>query len=203
MAQIESWLGSFTILRGSGTVLLKNPQGEVWTPCPPPPSGSAHALHPPVSKSRANVLLIFQCPGICPTPSQVDILVSDDSLAFCPTMYNRVFTWEETRAKSELRVRLVRLNMLKLSSFFLPAQISSITFLNVKNLAFTPYCGVCVLVVVCVCGGGGGLIRYNHSNIYRDPAIGYSITFVNRCWRVGQWLQMHFTHTTRVGICER
>ena len=85
----------------------------------PPPSGSAHTLHPPESKSGANVLLIFQCPGICPTLSQVDILVSDDFLAFCPTMYNRVFTWVETRAKSELRVRLVPFNMLKLSSFFL------------------------------------------------------------------------------------
>ena len=121
--KIESWLGSFTILRGSGPVLLKNPiflrfsRGGPDPLSPPPPSGSAHALHPPVSKSRANVLLIFQCPGICPTPSQVDILVSDDSLAFCPTMYNRVFTWVETRAKSELRVNLVPLNMLKLSSF--------------------------------------------------------------------------------------
>ena len=71
----------------------------------PPPSGSAHALHLPVSKSRANVLLIFQCPGICPTPSQVDILVSDDSLAFCPTMFYRIFSWVETRVKSELRVK--------------------------------------------------------------------------------------------------
>ena len=53
---------------------------------PLPPSGSAHALHPPMSKSRANVLLIFQCPGICLTTSQVDILVSEDSLAFCPTI---------------------------------------------------------------------------------------------------------------------
>ena len=45
--------------------------------------------------------------------------------------------------------------------------------------------------------------RYNHSNIYHDdPAIGYSITCVDRprCWRMGQWLQMHFTLTTRVGI---
>ena len=106
---------------GIGTSIAKNPiffaifEGRSGPPVPP--SGSAHALHPPVSKSRANVLLIFQCPGICPTPSQVDILMSDDFLAFCPTMYNRVFTWVETRAKSELRVRLVPLNMSKLSSF--------------------------------------------------------------------------------------
>ena len=65
---------------------------------------------------RANVLLIFQCPGICPTQSQVDLLESDNSLAFCPTKCIIVFTWVETRAKSELRVRLVQLNMLKLSS---------------------------------------------------------------------------------------
>ena len=120
----ESWLGSFTILRGLGPVLPKKLYccdfrgGGSGPPAPPPPSpGSAHALHPPMSKSGAYVLLIFQCPGICLTPVQVDILVSDDSLAFCPTMYNGVFTWVETRAKSELRVRLVPLNMLKLYSF--------------------------------------------------------------------------------------
>ena len=56
-------------------------------------------------------------------------------------MYKRVFTCVETRAKSELRVRLVPFNMLKLSSFFffLLVQISSIVSLNIKNLAFTPY----------------------------------------------------------------
>ena len=37
-----------------------------------------------MSKNGANVLLIFQCPVICPTPSQVDILVSDDS-PYSPT----------------------------------------------------------------------------------------------------------------------
>ena len=118
--KIESWLSSFTILTGSGPVLLKNLYFVIFDGGPdplPPPSGSAYALHPPMSKSRGNVLLIFQCPGICLTPSQVDILLSDDSLDFCLTMYNRVFTWVETRAKSELRVRLVPLNMLKLSSF--------------------------------------------------------------------------------------
>ena len=97
-------------------VIFSRGGGGGPTPCPP--SGSAHALHPPVSKVRANVLLIFQCPGICLTPSQVDILVLDDCLAFCLTMFNRVLTWVETRAKSELRVRLVPLNMLKLSIFF-------------------------------------------------------------------------------------
>ena len=120
-------------------------------------------------------------------------------------MYNRVFTWVETRAKSELRVRLVPLNALQF--FFSLAQISSIVVLNVKNLAFTPF-SVCVLLVVVV-GGGGGSRRYNHMNIYHDPAFGYSITCVDRprCWRGGggggQWLQMHFTLTTRVGICVR
>ena len=34
-------------------------------------------------------------------------------------MYNRNFTWVETRAKSELRMRVVPLNMLKLSSISL------------------------------------------------------------------------------------
>ena len=48
------------------------------------------------------------------------------------------------------------------------------SYINVKNLAFTPYCGVGVFV-----GGGGGRglsRRHNHSNIYHDPAIGYSIS---------------------------
>ena len=44
--------------------------------------------------------------------------MSDDSPALSPTMYNRIFTWVETRAKSELRMRLLPLNMLKLSRIF-------------------------------------------------------------------------------------
>ena len=81
--------------------------------------------------------------------------MSDDSLAFCPTMYNRVFTWVETGAKSELRVRLVPLNMLKLSSVsFSWRRFRRSSFLNVKNLAFTP-CSMCV----CVGGGGGGGVK--------------------------------------------
>ena len=50
---------------------------------------------------------------------------------------------------------------------------------------------VCVCVFVCVCmlvvgGGGVKTLQYNHSNIYHDPAIGYSITYVDRprCWRM-------------------
>ena len=61
----------------------------------------------------ANALLIFQCPGICPTPSLVDILGLDESPTFSPTMYNIIFTFVETRAISELRVWLVPFNMLK------------------------------------------------------------------------------------------
>ena len=131
--------------------------------------------------------------------TQVDILVSDDSLASCPTMYNRGFTWVETRAKSELRVKLVPFNMLKLSSYsFTGADFVDRRF---KCLKPGPYPVLCV----CVWWGGGGSRRYNHSNIYHDPAIGYSITCVDRprYWRVGQGLQMHFTLTTRVGICVR
>ena len=45
---IECWLESFMIYRGSAPVLLRNPifcdfSGGVWTPCPQsPPSGSVH-----------------------------------------------------------------------------------------------------------------------------------------------------------------
>ena len=115
----------------------------------------------------------------------------DDSLTLCPTMYNRVFIWPKTRAKSELRVRLVPLDML----FVLLAQISSIVFLNAKNLAFTPYCGVCV-----VGGGGQDVITIQTSTM---TPLSATVSRVDRCWRVGQWLQMHFTLTTRVGICVR
>ena len=100
-------------------------------------------------------------------------------------MYTRVFTWVETRAKSELRVRLVPVKHVEaLQCFFLLAQISSIVFLNVKKPAFTPYSGVCVCVLVVVVGGGMG-------QVYHDPAIAYSITCVDRRWLVRQWLQMH------------
>ena len=68
-------------------------------------------------------------------------------------MYNRVFTWVETRAKSELRVMLLPLNMLKLSSFsFFTGADFVADLLNIKNLAFALYC-----VCVCVGGGGGGV----------------------------------------------
>ena len=138
-----------------------------------------------MSKSRANVLLNFQCPGICLTPSQVDILVSDDSLAFCPTMYNSFyFGRDQSQIRIKSEVGTVK-HVEALQFFFLLAQISLIVVLNVKNLAFTLY-SVCVRAYVVV-GGGGGSRRYNHSNIYHDPAIGYSITCVDRprCWRGG------------------
>ena len=95
-------------------------------------------------------------------------------IPFCPTIYNRVFTWVETRAKSELR---------ELSSFFfLLAQISSIVVLNVKNLAFTP------CVRVCVGGGGGGggqdviTIR---TSIMTPLSATVSCVDRPRCWRGG------------------
>ena len=51
--KIESWFGSFTILRESGPVLLKKTI-ILWFsrggPDPLSPSGSVHALHSPVSK---------------------------------------------------------------------------------------------------------------------------------------------------------
>ena len=55
-------------------------------------------------------------------------------------------------------------------------------------------------------GGGGGnkdVITIQTSTM--TPAIGYSISYVCLCWwvGVGQWLQMHFTLTTRVGTCVR
>ena len=37
---------------------------------------------------------------------------------------------------------------------------------------------LCVLVVGGGGGGGGGSRRYNHLNIYHDPAIGYNITCI-------------------------
>ena len=82
--------------------------------------------------------------------------MSDDSLAFCPTMYNRVFTWVETRAKSELIVRLVPLNMLKLSSFsfhWRRTRRSSFPILNVLKPGLYMY-----TVLRCVCVVGGGLV---------------------------------------------
>ena len=76
--------------------------------------------------------------------------MSDDSLAFCPTMYNRDFTWVEARGKSELRVGLVPLNMLKLSSFsFYWRRFRRSSFLMLKTWPLP-------LTVVCGGGRGGG-----------------------------------------------
>ena len=54
-----------------------------------------------------------------------------------------------------------------LQFFFLLAQISSIVFLNVKNLALTPYCGVFVLLVVVVVGWGQDVITIQTSTMTR------------------------------------
>ena len=105
-------------------------------------------------------------------------------------LYITEFTWVETietRAKSELR---------ELSNFFfLLAQISSIVVLNVKNLAFTP------CVRVCGGGGGGQDVITIRTSIVTPLSATVSCVDPPRCWRGGgQWLQMHFTLTTRVGI---
>ena len=69
--------------------------------------------------------------------------MSDDSLAFCPTMYNSFYLGRDQsqiRIKSEVgTVQHVE----ALQFFFILAQISSIVALNVKNLAFSPY-SLCV-----------------------------------------------------------
>ena len=68
-------------------------------------------------------------------------------------MYNRVFTWVKTRAKSELRVRLV------LSSFSFYWRRFFVDCLSkCKKPWPLPRTAVCVLVgvVVVVVGGGGG-----------------------------------------------
>ena len=51
--------------------------------------------------------------------------------------------------------------------------LSSPGDINVKKLAFTPYCGVGVVGGGGGGGGGGGEI---HPNIYHDPPISYSIS---------------------------
>ena len=56
---------------------------------------------------------------------------------------------------------------------------------------------------MCVGGGGGQDVITIQTSTMHDPAIGYSITCVDRYWQVGRWLQMHFTLTMRVGICVR
>ena len=66
------------------------------------------------------------------------------------------------------------------------------------NLAYTPYCGVCVGVGG---GGGGGWGGQDVITIKTSTMTLLSATVLRV--RVGQWLQMHFTLTTRVGICVR
>ena len=72
--------------------------------------------------------------------------------------------------------------------FFFHVMLSS--NINVKNLTFTPYCGVGVCV--CVWGGGGyqDVITIQTSTM---TPLSATVSHVDLCWRVGQWLQMHFT----------
>ena len=85
-----------------------------------------------------------------------------------------------------------------LQSFFLLAQISSIVFLNVKNLAFTPYC---VCVCVCVCGGAGGGGGQDVIAIQTSTMTPLSATVSRVSTGVGGW--GGGTLTTLVGICVR
>ena len=61
-------------------------------------------------------------------------------------------------------------------------------------------------------GGGGGqdVIAIDTSTMTplsatstMTPLSATVSRVVDRCWRVGQWLQIHFNLTTRVGICVR
>ena len=128
--------------------------------------------------------------------------MSDDSHAFCPSQLciTEFLLGYQSQIRIKSEVGTVK-HVEALQFFFLLAKILSIVFkmLKIWSLSRTVVC-----MRACVCGGGSR--RYNHSNIYHDdPAIGYSITCVDRprCWRMGEWLQMHFTLTTRIGICVR
>ena len=75
--------------------------------------------------------------------------------------------------------------------FFFHVMLSS--NINVKNLTVAPYCGVGVCV-----GGGGGGGRGGYQDVITIQAstmtpLSATVSRVDWCWRVGQWLQMHFT----------
>ena len=70
-----------------------------------------HPPPPPVSKNGPDVLLIFMPHSITRGYSWIGL-----SPVFSPTMHNKSFTQAEIGAISELRVRLVPLNPLKLCS---------------------------------------------------------------------------------------
>ena len=130
--------------------------------------------------------------------------MSDDSHVFCPSQLciTEFLLGYQSQIRIKSEVGTVK-HVEALQFFFLLAKILSIVFKTLKIWCFSRTV-VCVRACVRVCVCGGGSRRYDHSNIYHDdPAIGYSITCVDRprCWRMGQWLQMHFTLTTRVGIC--
>ena len=70
---------------------------DKYRPCPSKIAMfTSDSQHPPRSKHAVYL------GGICPTQSQVDILVSDDSLAFCPTMYNSFYLG---RDQSQIRIK--------------------------------------------------------------------------------------------------
>ena len=90
--------------------------------------------------------------------------------------------------------------MLKLPLFiFLLAQISSIVFLSVKNLAFTPYC-VCVCVVAVVGGGGQDVITIQMSTMIPLSA---TVSRVSTARGVGGWGRSYkcILRSQRVLVC--
>ena len=193
------------ILRGSGPVLLKSNyfffdfRGEVQTNCPPPPPPPP----PPRLDPHMHFILLWVKVGLTSC-------WFSSALVYAPLHHKWTYLWRMIallfaqlcitefylgRDQSQIRIKS-EVGTVKyveaLQFFFLLAQISSIVFLNVKNLAYIPYCGVCVLVLV----GGQDVITIKTSTMTPLSAT------VSRV-RVGQWLRMHFTFTTRVGTCVR
>ena len=87
-------------------------------------------------------------------------------------MYNKSFYLGRDQSQIRIKSEVGTVKHVEaLQFFFLPAQISSIVFLNVENPCLYPvlWC-VCVLLLVVVVVGSRRYIAIQ--NIYHDPTIG-------------------------------
>ena len=76
--------------------------------------------------------------------------------------------------------------------------------LKIWPLPLTVVCvRACMRMCVCVVVVGGEDVITIQTSTMTPLSATVSRVDRLRCWRMGQWLQMHFTLTTSVGICLR
>ena len=111
----------------------------------------------------------------------MNILVSDDSHAFCPSQLciTEFLIGYQCQIRIKSEVGTVK-HVEALQFFFFVDRL-----LNIKNLVFVPYCGVRACVCVCVWRGGQDVITIQTSTMMTPQSA--TVSRVSTARGVGGW----------------